>query len=102
MCFIKLILASAFTVLLNLHTVSSKECIYVQIGDDFDLPQNNYVECKNVDSMRDLAEDMKSDWRRLKIINDETSVFTNAGLLSASERGMNQFNKITCYRTFKS
>lgn len=65
---------------LTLHIVSAKKCIYVQVGDDFDSQQNNYVECRNVNSMIELSSDIKSYWNRLKIINDGVNeLFTTAG-----------------------
>lgn len=65
-------------VVLTLQTVSSKKCIFVRFDDDFNS-QNNYVECRNVSSMNDLSSDIRSDWTRLKIINDIDGVFTTAG-----------------------
>ena len=73
---LKSILISA--VVLTLQTVSSKTCVYVRFGDDF-TSQNNYVECRNVSSMNDLSSDIRSDWNRLKIINEIDGVFTTAG-----------------------
>lgn len=86
MLFTKLILASTIIVLLHSNSVSSRECIYVQRGDDFYSYQINYVECKNVSSIQELVSDIKYDWRRLKIINDYYSIFTTAGQFCADDK----------------
>lgn len=58
----------------NFVFVSSK-CVF-----EPSTQQLNYVECKNVRSMQDLVDDMRSNWHRLKIINDVDAVFFNAGM----------------------
>lgn len=84
MFFTKSISISAVIVLAS-QIVSAKKCIYVQIGDNFDSHQNNYVECRNVNSMNELSSDIRSDWNRLKIVNDGSDdVFTTAGQFSVS------------------
>lgn len=75
----KLSLTITLIVLVNSYSVSSKECIYVESGDDIYVPKSNYVECKNVDSIQELISDITSDWHRLKIINDVDSILTTAG-----------------------
>lgn len=70
-----LLIITSTSVILIFHLVASK-CVYISTSDD---NLSSYVECRNVRSMQDLAADMKSNWHRLKIVNEVDSVFTNAG-----------------------
>lgn len=68
------------SVILKFHLILSSKCVY-PITNNQHRAQSSYVECRNVRSMHELAADMKSNWRILKIINEVDSVFTNAGML---------------------
>lgn len=76
MFFTNSISISALIVVLTLQSVSTKKCIYVQIGDGYD---SRYVECRNVSSMNELSSEIESNWNRLKIVNDIGVVLTIAG-----------------------
>lgn len=67
-----------FTVIVSIsQTVSETKCVHVRV--DNDSHENDFVECRNVSSINELSSDIRSDWRRLKVINEIGDNFTTAG-----------------------
>lgn len=78
---IKSLLIILPSVFLPFRLVSSEsKCVYIPTRDYELTAQGSYVECRHVRYMHDLLKYMNSNWNRLKIVNEEDSVFTNEGV----------------------